>query len=229
MPCFARKHQLQGNLLYHVYSRATSKNRIFEEEDDFAHFKSLLKRYIMKTALKIYHWVIMKTHYHLLLEIEVPEMLPSIMAGINRSYTAYFHKTYGTCGYLWQGRYKAQPIQKDSYMFACSRYIERNPVKGKIVTLPEEYPHSSCKYYVFDLDDSITTENPFFRSFGKTRIEMQNNYKKFLRNSNEEDEILFDSLEKPIGNDIFKSKLIKKRGLYIPRRNGRNRHSMFRP
>ena len=76
MPSYARKHQLTGSLIYHAYNRSNGKNFIFNDESDFNYFIHLLEDYAREFSLKIYHWVIMSSHYHLLLEIEAPERQP---------------------------------------------------------------------------------------------------------------------------------------------------------
>jgi REP element-mobilizing transposase RayT len=131
MPSYARTHQLKQSLIYHVINRGNFRDVVFHDENDFVKFKEILSNYSQETGLKIYHWVLMSNHYHLCLELDNPEKLSSIMAGIARSYVHYHHKKYNVSGYLWQGRFKAQPIQKEQYLLACGRYIERNPVRVK--------------------------------------------------------------------------------------------------
>lgn len=94
MPSYARKHQLEGALIYHVYSRSHGKVFIFNDAEDFEHFQELLKIYQEKFTARIYHWVIMSNHYHLLLELETPEEISKMMAGLARAYTHYHHRKY---------------------------------------------------------------------------------------------------------------------------------------
>jgi putative transposase len=145
------------------------------------------------------------------------------MAGINRSYTSYHHKTYGTCGYLWQGRYKAQPVEKDNYLLACGRYIERNPVDAKMVAFAQEYPHSSARFYALGITDDLTTISPLYAEMGRTDSERQESYKEFLLDFNREEYSYFNNIEEPVGSTLFINKLIKEHGLYVPRRKGKPR------
>ena len=101
-------------------------------------------------------------HYHILVELEQPEIISSVMSGIARAYSCYHHRAHKTAGYLWQGRFKSQPIEQELYLSACGRYIERNPVKVSIVSNAWEYDYSSAKFYVLGQTDSLTTQNPFF-------------------------------------------------------------------
>lgn len=221
MPSYARKHQLNNSLIYHVYNRSNASVAIFNSQEDYQHFIKLLKYYNNKFTIKIYHWVIMPNHYHLLLEIEEPEGISKFMAGLSRAYTHYYHRVYLTSGFLWQGRFKLQPIQKEKYLIACGRYIERNPVRAKIVLNVQDYIYSSGKFYCDGRGDGITVEDPTFAEFGKSLIERQEAYKEFLHNFDYEEEKSFAALEEPHGDKAFIRRLIKENGRYMPRRKGR--------
>lgn len=93
-------------------------------------------------------------------------------------------------GYLYQGRYKSELIQDDSYLSECGRYIERNPVKSGIVKAPDEYRWSSCKYYTSGQKDDIITENPLYESFGKTIESRRSAYKEYVSTARPYEEMI---------------------------------------
>lgn len=221
MPSYARRHQLNNSLTYHAFSRSNSGNRIFSTEEDYQHFIELLIDYSSKFKIKMYHWVIMPNHYHLLFEIEVPEDISKLMAGLNRAYTHYYHKTYLTYGFLWQGRFKLQPVQKEKYLIACGRYIERNPIRAGIVQEAPDYPYSSAQFYCFGKLDNITSEDPVFIQFGIDTTQRQIAYKEFLRNFDNEEKKYFIDASNPCGDREFIKGLIKEHSRYMPRRMGR--------
>jgi len=225
MPALARKHQLKDSLLFHVFNRSTMGKPIFHVEEDYLHFKALLKKYSIRFSLKIYHWVIMINHYHILLEIERPENISKFMAGINRAYTHYYDRTYNTFGYLWQGRFKSQPIQKERYLIACGRYIERNPVRAHIVEAPFIYPYSSAQFYCLGIPDGIVVEDPLYNDFGNSPETRRTGYNEFLRTFDTEEETLFRNKVIPAGDKFFKRSLIKDKGRYMPRRKGKPRQN----
>jgi hypothetical protein len=88
----------------------------------------------------------MDNHYHLL--IETPRgNLSQILHHINGAYTTYFNISHGHSGHLFQGRFKAILVEKDSYGKELSRYIHLNPVRAGLVKNPLEYRWSSYRYY----------------------------------------------------------------------------------
>jgi putative transposase len=182
MPYYARKHQLTQSLLYHADNRSNAKEFIFNSKPDYNYFINLLKDYSNRFSVKIYHGVIMSNHYHLVLEIDNPENISPLMAGLHRSYSCYHHKLYATSGFLWEGRFKLQPVQKDDSLIVCGRYIERNPVKANIVSESQEYLYSSAAFYCLARDDRLTVEDPLFSLFGKNVVERRIAYREFLKN-----------------------------------------------
>ncbi|MFC1807443.1 transposase [Candidatus Omnitrophota bacterium] len=223
MPNVARRHQLQGNLLYHVFNRGNAKSVVFRDLEDYENFTDILLRYRIERGVRFYNYVIMPNHYHLLLEINDPDQLSSIMAGINKSYSWYYHKTYKTVGYLWQGRFKSKPVQKDGYLQVCARYIERNPLAQGIVSNPEDYLYSSARHYILGLTDRLLSEHPFYSEFGNNSEERRSSYKNWLLDFDEdvdEESCLLD-FDTPLGDTLFSSKLYNDGGRYKPRRRGR--------
>lgn len=223
MPSRARRHQLATSLIYHSFNRSINRAPIFRTEEDCRYFVRLLKTYKSEFFLGIYHWAVMLTHFHLLLEMEDPREISRLMAGLNRAYTHYHHKAHGTSGFLWQGRFGLQPIQKEKYLIACGRYIERNPVRANIVPVAHEYPFSSAAFYCEGAQDGITDEDPTFVRFGSDPVQRRAGYVRFLREFNEEEERLFRNNPFPAGDDDFKRRLRLKNGRYLPRGSGNPR------
>lgn len=220
MPGAARKHQLQSSLIYHIINRGNRRDDVFHYPEDYEYFIKLLADYCTKFDALIYHWVLMPNHYHILLEIKNPEHLSRMMAGLGRAYVYYYQRNYNLGGHIWQGRFKSQPIEKEPYLLACGRYIERNPLEAKMVNSAEEYEYSSAKFYVNGAPDHLTKEDPYFESFGQDVSQRRKNYAEFLKEFNEEEKVLFEN-ELPLGNGQFKAKLFYAEGRYMPRRKGK--------
>jgi len=221
MPSYARKHQLQQSLAYHAFNRSNGRKVIFQEPGDFDRFKTLLYEYGFKFDAKIYHWVIMPNHYHLVVEFNLPELISKFMAGLHRAYSHYYHNQYNSVGFLWQGRFKLQPIQKDLYLKNCGRYVERNPVRAGMVKEACEYAHSSARFYCLGQEDGVTQVSCDFENSGKEATGRRAVYKEFLRAFDSEEEAYFSNIEIPCGDQDFLRRLVKAKGHYYPRRQGR--------
>ena len=128
--------------VYHVTSRGNEKKPVFKDDHDREGFLNVLRQ-----VNKRYHWIchafcLMTNHYHLL--IETPDGNLSIgMRQLNGVYTQLFNKWHGRTGHLFQGRYKAILIQKDSHLLEICRYVVLNPVRAKMAEKPEAFLWSS--------------------------------------------------------------------------------------
>ncbi len=58
-----------------------------------------------------------------------------------------YHQHYHASGHIWQGRFKAFPIQEDEHLLTVLRYIERNPVRAKLARRAQQWPWSSARYW----------------------------------------------------------------------------------
>lgn len=210
-------------MTYHIFNRSNGRVPVFIEPEDFEYFKAVLIRYKKRFDFKIYHWVIMTNHYHFLLECDEPEMISKIMAGVNKSYTFYYHRDRGTSGFLWQGRFKMQAVQNNYYFIACGRYIEQNPVKAGIVQRAEGYLYSSARRYCYECDDGLTDTSPFYSEMGADEEKRKLSYQDFLKSYDREHDQCFEQAERPMGYEAFLNRLVKEKGRDIPRRRGRSR------
>lgn len=161
----ARAYRLQAeNCLYHITSRGDDHKAIFKSERDCQKFLGYVKSAKDKFQFYLYAYCLMDNHYHLLLETTLPN-ISRIMQYINTSYTVYYNVKRKRCGHLFQGRYKSIIVEADSYLLELSRYIHLNPVKAKIVDIPEEYRWSSYNDYMKSLHDSIIDKRQLERYF----------------------------------------------------------------
>jgi putative transposase len=128
--------------LYHVTSRGNERKAIYLNETDSQAFLDLIAQVCERFNWVIHAYCLMTNHYHLL--VETPEAnLSAGMRQLNGVYTQLFNRTHKRVGHLFQGRYKAILVQKDSYLLEVSRYIVLNPVRAAMVDSCEEWPWSS--------------------------------------------------------------------------------------
>jgi putative transposase len=128
--------------LHHLTSRGNNKGDIFLDEDDRLRFLALLAATVIRFGWRLYAWVLMTNHFHL--EVETPEAnLSRGMHWLNTRYVQWFNRKHDRCGHLFQRRFEAKLIEKESYMLEVARYVILNPVAAHMVARPEEYRWSS--------------------------------------------------------------------------------------
>ena len=58
-----------------------------------------------------------------------------------------YHRHYHGSGHVWQGRFKAFPIQQDAHLLTVLRYVERNPLRAGLVDRAEAWVWSSLRWW----------------------------------------------------------------------------------
>ena len=130
--------------LYHITSRGNERKAIFRDDEDRKNFLDNLLKVDERFNWICHAYCLMNNHYHLI--IETPDgNLSGGMRQLNGIYTQYFNRRHKRAGHIFQGRYKAVLIEKESYLLEVSRYVVLNPVRAKAVETPEDWQWSSYK------------------------------------------------------------------------------------
>ena len=61
------------------------------------------------------------------------EIAKKWMQWLTTSHVRRHHRHYDSSGHVWQGRFKAFPIQSNDHLLTVLRYVERNPVRAKTI------------------------------------------------------------------------------------------------
>ena len=130
--------------LYHVTSRGDGREAIFLDDEDKSLFLGVFSEVIRDFNWAVHAYCLMGNHYHLL--VETPDgNLSKGMRQLNGVYTQRFNRRHGRVGHVFQGRYKAIMVQKESYLMELARYVVLNPVRARMVRHPEQWPWSSYR------------------------------------------------------------------------------------
>ena len=125
----ARQLRIQyPGAFYHVMCRGNARRKIFLDDADRIQFLRLLHESIETYQVLLYAYVMMDNHFHFVLQT-VRANLSEFMRRFNICYTGWFHYQHGTCGHLFQGRYKSHLVDADNYLLELSRYIHLNPIR----------------------------------------------------------------------------------------------------
>ena len=153
MPRIAR--YIEENSYYHVISRSTNQTWVLRDQEDFAHFRKLIRKAKDKFPLRLFHYVLMNTHFHFVIQAITKDFLAQHLAYVKWYYTQWMRKKYQWRGPLWRERYKSLPIENEMYLAACGLYVEFNPVRAGICNDPADYPHSSYRVYHLGVTDDL--------------------------------------------------------------------------
>lgn len=135
------------NASYHIAARGNNKQMILKEELDKIEFLKTLSKFKDRFKFKLFGFVIMDNHMHLVIQTDGSINISKIMQAIILSYSQKFRHKYKYTGYVWQGRFKSNVIESDSYILDCLNYIHDNPVRARMVSETKNYIWSSYHFY----------------------------------------------------------------------------------
>jgi REP element-mobilizing transposase RayT len=127
---------------YHVMARGNERRAIFQDDFDRRAFLDQLWRVCDRLTWRVWSYCLMNNHYHLLVETQRPTLARG-MRDINGVYAQAYNRRHDRVGHLFQGRYVARLVQKESYLLVLTRYIALNPVRAGLCTRPDEWLWSS--------------------------------------------------------------------------------------
>jgi REP element-mobilizing transposase RayT len=166
--------------VYHITSRGNDKKAVFKDDQDRETFLKILAH-----VNKRYHWLchgycLMDNHYHLI--IETPDGNLSLgMRQLNGVFTQARNKRYNKTGHLFQGRYKAILIQKDTHLLEVCRYVVLNPVRARMVEQPEAWAWSSYRATAGkEQPHPCLTKDWLLGQFSRTRGTAEKKYRRFV-------------------------------------------------
>ncbi len=132
------------NALYHVTSRGNEQRAIFRSDRDRKAFLGFLAEAVRRFGWSVTAWVLMTNHFHLV--IQTPQAnLSQGMHWFNSAYVGWFNRVHKRSGHLYQGRFKAFLVEKETYFAEVLRYVVLNPVRAHMVERPENYKWSSYR------------------------------------------------------------------------------------
>jgi putative transposase len=164
---------------YHVIARGNRRQPIFHQSGDYLRFLNSLEQNINRYHFRLYAYVLMPNHFHLLLEQqEFP--LSRFMQVLLTSYARWHNERYQQIGHLFQGRYKALLCDKEGYLLELTRYIHLNPVRAKITENPEAYRWSSYRAYIGKAPQRYVQCAVVVGMFGQAEARARRAYESFV-------------------------------------------------
>jgi putative transposase len=132
---------------HHIVQRGNNKQDIFFEDQDRKIYMDILTKHCVEFKCKVNSFCLMSNHTHLLINPEFNFSISKAMHKIGLRYAQHINRKYGRTGGLWESRFYSSIVSNDYYLYRVLRYIERNPVRSRLVEIPCHYRWSSANYY----------------------------------------------------------------------------------
>jgi len=194
--------------LYHITTRGNDRGKVFFTDTDRAAFLELLSEVVERFSWICHAYCLMANHYHLV--IETPHAnLSRGMRHINGVFTQRINRLNRRSGHLFQGRFKAVLVEKESHLLELARYVVLNPVRAKMVRSAKDWKWSSYRATagMGESPEWLTTDW-ILTQFGPTRPKAQKAYRKFVQQGRGIE--IWDELRRGslLGTDAFEAEIV---------------------
>jgi putative transposase len=135
-----------GGYTYHVLNRGNARAAVFHKPGDYHAFVEIMAEASVRIPMRILAFCLMPNHFHLALWPRDDGDLSRWMHWLLTTHVRRYLRHYHSSGHIWQGRFKAFPIEGDEHLLTVLKYIERNPLRARLVDRAEAWPWSSLQW-----------------------------------------------------------------------------------
>lgn len=135
---------LQG-AAFHVMNRSVRKTILFEKDGDFDAFIAVVLESLRLFKIEIISFELMPNHWHFVVMCDRIEEISRWMHWVAGTHANRWNGAHGCrgSGAVYQGRFKAVPIQRGASLIRVCRYVERNALRKGLVSVAEKWEWSS--------------------------------------------------------------------------------------
>jgi putative transposase len=140
--------------VYHALNRAVARLPLFPKDRDYDAFLRVLDEARQRHPIRVLGYGLMPNHWHLVLWPRGDHDLTAFLRWLTHTHTMRWHTHYHTLGtgHLYQGRFKAFPVQDDDHFYTVLRYVERNALRAGLVGRAEDWRWSSLAHRLYGRD-----------------------------------------------------------------------------
>jgi len=197
---------------YHVMMRGNNRENIFNQNEHKKFFLDSLKKQDEDQFIDIAAYCLMDNHVHIVVKANIFDLAKAIKS-INIKYAMNFNQKRDRIGHVFQDRFKSETIKDDKYLMQVIRYIHNNPVKARMVKLPENYNWSSYNDYINENSKIKSQQKEFILGY------FSNNIEQFAEFHKQKDSLEYLEIKEDIERERFEqgqeiiSEYFKNKGL----------------
>jgi len=129
---------------HHITQRGNYKQRVFDCDKDRNQYLKWVEEYSKKYDVEIIAYCLMSNHVHFIVVPIKEESIGKLFNTLHMRYSQYYNKKKKRNGHLWQGRFYSC-ILDEYHLKEAARYVERNPIRAKMVKRAEMWKWSSVR------------------------------------------------------------------------------------
>jgi putative transposase len=165
----------------HIIQRGNNRGACFFADEDYALYLAHLQELTAKFECALHAYCLMTNHVHLLLTPQRAQGCALLMKNLGQRYVQHVNRAYRRSGTLWEGRFRSCLVQSESYLLACHRYIELNPVRAAMTSHPRQYRWSSYRVNAEGKASDLIVPHDQYRALGRSEAARREAYRELFR------------------------------------------------
>jgi putative transposase len=132
--------------IYHVMARGNGRQDIVLDDSDRERLLVDLARTVRRCCWSVYAFVVLSNHFHLVLKTPQPNLARGMQTFLS-AYANSWSRRHRFSGHVFQGRYRTELVEDETYLWTVTRYVHLNPVRAGLAEHPSAWPWSSYPGY----------------------------------------------------------------------------------
>jgi REP element-mobilizing transposase RayT len=132
--------------IYHLMARGNGRQDIVRDDHDRQRLLACLERSVTRCSWRVYAFVLLNNHLHLVLKTPQPNLARGMQVFLS-SYANAWARRHRFVGHVFQGRYRTELVEDETYLWSVTRYVHLNPVRAGLAAHPIDWRWSSYPGY----------------------------------------------------------------------------------
>lgn len=212
-----------ANYPHHIVQRGHCRNDVFLGDFDRVDYLGTLAECRETLRIKVYAYCLMSNHVHLVIDPGADSSTISVlMKRLAGRHARRLNLRNAWSGSIWESRFKCSPIETDRYLLACGRYVDMNPVRAGIVSVPQAYQWSSYRARAGLIDCCWLDSDPAIEALATTEARRRECYRNLVQRAVEDNDLALirNALNRNqlTGSPEFVERVHRATGLFVPSR-----------
>jgi len=147
-------------MCYHVFNRGNALGKVFTKPAEYDAFLEQSVDACTRIPMRVLGWCLVPTGFHFVVRPHEDGDLGRWIQGIMTSHALRFNRDHKTSGHVWAGRFKSFPVQPDEHLLELLRFVERTPLRAKLVGRAEDWRWTSLAHRIHEPDAPLLSPSP---------------------------------------------------------------------
>ena len=136
-----------ASVAHHVTQRGVDRGQVFFTDADYETYLGLVCRSAARFGGELFGYCLMPNHVHWIVAPREAHSLARTFGDAHGRYASYANAKFGRSGHLWQNRFFSCALDR-KHLWAALRYVERNPVRARMVDQASSFRWSSARAHL---------------------------------------------------------------------------------